>query len=386
MVANTWIAAAPGDWSDDANWSLGHKPIAGEDPTFDGTSVNNCNANDATPTGVLTIAAGYSGTITQSSDMYITGYSQAGGTFTGVTTKWVYLNGVFTRTAGTITNWKINICVQNGTSATIKYAALFYGFKVYGNLTLDAYGVYCLQNFQVYESGIVNILSSKSMYSNLNLGGNNFILGTINGPGTLIFYNNGADQLYVIEGSVSNNLIVSIVTDSNTGIDKIIKLGNDLTFYKLTVSASFSSNSVFDLNGHSLTATSITVGTRGILQCGEGTIITKALDSSAGTIAEETATWIFERGSTIKVAAAQKLYNVIAKGSSALKLLSNLGISGLFAHPAAIDPNGFTLTLDQPDKEYTGLRRPIIVPVKKLDIGEVGLLDGWLRDLGGLLR
>ena len=74
-VTNTWIAAGPGDWSDDANWSLGHSPIEGEDPTFDGTSVNNCNADDPTPTGVLTIAAGYTGTITQSSDMYISGYS-----------------------------------------------------------------------------------------------------------------------------------------------------------------------------------------------------------------------------------------------------------------------------------------------------------------------
>ena len=155
--------------------------------------------------------------------------------------------------------------------------------------------------------------------------------------------------------------------------------------FKVEVLGSNGYTFTIDCNGHSLTASSITVGTRGILQCGEGTITTGALDSSAGTITEETATWIFERGSTIKVAAAQKLRNVIAKGASALKLLSDLGISGLFAHPAEIDRNGFTLTLDQPDMEYTGLRRPIIIPVKKMDIGEVGLLDSWLRDLGGLL-
>ncbi|MFA5312715.1 MAG: hypothetical protein WC375_05245, partial [Methanomassiliicoccales archaeon] len=44
MVDNTWIAAAPGLASDDDSWSLGHKPIQGETPIFDGTvSGNNCS-------------------------------------------------------------------------------------------------------------------------------------------------------------------------------------------------------------------------------------------------------------------------------------------------------------------------------------------------------
>lgn len=209
--------------------------------------------------------------------------------------------------------------------------------------------------------------------------------GKVFGPGSLNI------QLYNINADFNAELNVdckiSIYCPSANKNRVLTLLNNITTTDVLTIYSNHATYTcTLDLNGHKLAASSITVGPQGILQCGEGTITTGALDSSAGTITEETATWIFERGSTIKVAAAQKLYNVIAKGSSALKLLSNLGISELFAHPAEIDRNGFTLTLDQPDKEYAGLRRPIIVPVKKLDIGKVGLLDGWLRDLGGLLR
>lgn len=389
MVANTWIAAAPGDWSDDANWSLGHKPIAGEDPTFDGTSVNNCNANDATPTGVLTIAAGYSGTITQSSDMYISGYSQAGGTFTGVITKWVYLSGNALKTGGTFTAAKTNLNFTADLSFNINGVALA-NIDVIGNVTvtgqiiLSSTGIF--KNYGIVNFNTVGDYLDIRRYTDspeeqiLNYG----VINCNSGSVKINLYN--ADRTLPDMGIINGNLIIqTYVAIAN----RICTLDNSVV-YSNTVLSIVSTHATYtctlDLNGHSLTASSITVGTRGILQCGEGTIITKALNSSAGTIAEETATWIFERGSTIKVAAAQKLYNVIAKGSSALKLLSNLGISGLFAHPAEIDRNGFTLTLDQPDKEYAGLRRPIIVPVKKLDIGEVGLLDGWLRDLGGLLR
>jgi len=68
-----------------------------------------------------------------------------------------------------------------------------------------------------------------------------------------------------------------------------------------------------DLNGHNLTASSITVGTRGILQCGEGTITTSALTSTSGTITEETATWVFTNA-TVTATSGEKFYNVYMNG------------------------------------------------------------------------
>lgn len=398
MVANTWIAAAPGDWSDDANWSLGHSPIAGEDPTFDGTSVNNCAANDSTPTGVLTIAAGYSGTITQSSDMYISGYSQAGGTFTGVNTKWVYCSGDFVRTAGTLITSTCSLKMLGELKSINIGDTIGLGKLWVAGYTYWASGSFIGSNSAGYQILIddnktLYINSGKSVtlvYQNIGSTKSNMINnGTISGTGNINFRLYDTNYNFPISsliGNINCTKITFLLEAGATGNYAFIMLDNYTFISDVYIQSAHATRIItLDLNGHSLTASSITVDTRGILQCGEGTITTGALDSSAGTITEETATWIFERGSTIKVAAAQKLYNVIAKGSSALKLLSNLGISELFAHPAEIDRNGFTLTLDQPDKEYAGLRRPIIVPVKKLDIGEVGLLDSWLRDLGGLL-
>ncbi|OPX66746.1 MAG: hypothetical protein A4E30_00104 [Methanomassiliicoccales archaeon PtaB.Bin215] len=97
----------------------------------------------------------------------------------------------------------------------------------------------------------------------------------------------------------------------------------------------------------------------------------------------ETATWVFEGNGTAKVAAAQKLRSVLVKDR--LKLLSNLGIEKTLAHVNPIELNGFALTMDQPENEYTGLRRPIVVPVKKFAIGAVNMLNRWMRDLGGVV-
>ena len=96
--------------SDPDNWDTDTAPIAGDDILFDGLNASAddpCTWDLATNSfGNFTIAAEYSGTITQSSDMYISGYSQAGGTFTGDVTKWVYCDGSVLKSAGTFTIYK----------------------------------------------------------------------------------------------------------------------------------------------------------------------------------------------------------------------------------------------------------------------------------------
>ena len=90
MPTNTWIASSPGLASDGAHWSLGRAPVDGDDVVFDGTSVNNCSWDlDASLVTVhsITIAAGYTGTVTQGDvDTRIGagGYSQCGTFLSGV--------------------------------------------------------------------------------------------------------------------------------------------------------------------------------------------------------------------------------------------------------------------------------------------------------------
>ncbi len=74
MVDTTWTnGGGDGLASNPANWSNGID--VGYNVIFDATSTANCTFDYDGELGTFTIAAGYSGTITQSSDMYISGYS-----------------------------------------------------------------------------------------------------------------------------------------------------------------------------------------------------------------------------------------------------------------------------------------------------------------------
>ena len=384
MVANTWIAAGPGDWDDDGNWSLGHSPIAGEDPTFDGTSVNNCNANDDTPTGVLTIAAGYTGTIIQSSDMYISGYSQSGGTFTGDTMKWIYLSGNFVKNAGSMTAWVTNLnIIGNSVHSTTGGGQIHFrtvkindAFK----FTAGGGGSNYINVLSFINNGILEIPTG-TFFNNYCGTGHGYINnGTIYSNGSFNILLNSFD-ITINMGIINGNLYVK---NPYTSGDRTLILNSNCDNYLLKIYiVGITKLASIDPNGHNLTADSITVGPRGILQCGEGTITTTSLDSSAGTITPETATWVFDDAATVNVAAGQELHSVIVKDR--LKLLSNLGIEQALAHTNPVDLNGFALTLDRPDNEYTSIRRPMRRAIRKLDLGPMGALDRWMTDLGGVV-
>lgn len=375
-VTNTWIAAAAGDWSDDANWSLGHSPIEGEDPTFDGTSVNNCNANDPTPTGVLTIAAGYTGTITQSSDMHISGYSQAGGTFTGNTIKWIYCNGNFIKNGGTLTQDKICLDITNGTLKSNSPSTRLYSLKIHGSVVIDS-------NIHIYysSSSLFELTPDSELIINegyiLVMYRKSYFYGIVKGLGTLYL----CDFPLIIQ----NNFEINVTFFADSGNSETKKFNTDVVINgSVTIKHNIADKLLtIDLNGYNFSSLSIIVDLRGILQCGEGTITTSSLDSSAGTIIPETACWVFDGAATVNVAAGQKLHSVIVKDR--LKLLSDLGVEQALAHTNPIDLNGFALTLDRPENEYTSIRRPIVRAIRKVDIGAVGLAEAWLEDVGAVI-
>lgn len=60
---NFWVGS--GNWSTATNWSLGHAPLAGEEVEFDWNSPANCAANAVSNNlQSLTLASGYTGTVT----------------------------------------------------------------------------------------------------------------------------------------------------------------------------------------------------------------------------------------------------------------------------------------------------------------------------------
>lgn len=88
-----WIASVPGNFNDDANWSLTSggppnttAPGATDIATFDGNGLGNCTFTADVTTGSITIAAAYTGTITVGNGVNLTlgpftNFVMDGGTF-----------------------------------------------------------------------------------------------------------------------------------------------------------------------------------------------------------------------------------------------------------------------------------------------------------------
>ncbi len=105
---STWTdAAGDGTWTNPGNWSPSGEPGSSTIALFSASSTANCSLNEDASVAGITITSGYTGTITQPNSDYIyigtSGYSQAGGTFTGgsTTNSFFWDNGTFSFTGGT---------------------------------------------------------------------------------------------------------------------------------------------------------------------------------------------------------------------------------------------------------------------------------------------
>ena len=130
MATNTWSrAGSAGVWSTDADWSLGHKPAAGEDIVFDATSVQNCTVDEATAAlGTFTIAAAYTGTYNDGGKAHTIAGTVSitpGGTFTASGTWTQTGDGNFTMAdAGTYGAASMNVILQGTGILSIAKASL----------------------------------------------------------------------------------------------------------------------------------------------------------------------------------------------------------------------------------------------------------------------
>jgi len=103
-ATRTWTGlGATNNWNDAGNWSGGAVPGAADIATFDATSSKNATMNVAVNVAGVSIGAGYGGTITQAAGITATvgatGWTQAGGTFTGGTAAFT-VNGPFSVAGG----------------------------------------------------------------------------------------------------------------------------------------------------------------------------------------------------------------------------------------------------------------------------------------------
>lgn len=344
-------------FSTDANWAIWGgandvEPTEGDDIYFWDWD-KSCTWDVALTVGDITIAANYTGTVTQGSvDFGYDDFSMAGGVWTG-SSKWQTCSSNWVKTGGTFTSYTSNVFFTNVNAIISSNSNLpFNQLRVSGLLNVmsgTAVAVSC-QYLDIDPGGIINISLGKTL--NLYWGGGGptgywYNDGTIMGDGTLAFLSKidyNLDLGVVDVSSVQFRLYVTataskIFTLVNGFVSSNIIVVSDHATYTMTL----------DLNGKSLSATSITVGARGIISSSvagaeieAGGILVQAngqLDATnieyidnSGNWDSSAGTWkpgqnqvnMTGSGKTVKLSAAQAFYRLQIDDTASVSLLSNV--------------------------------------------------------------
>ena len=319
-VERTWTAAADGVASNPARWTPVGVPQTGDNITFDGTSVFNCNWNVVVTLGDFSMLTGYTGTITQAASFSVTSYSQATGVYTGSISYTLTDSGDFTKTGGSVTANTLTL-EMSGTDKTVNITTVLY----MNSLTISG---------NTFVVGVTvspwNLIIALGKTLTVNVGG---ALMFRHYAGTTTFSNDGIIAgaklniaLYDADKTIDFGAItapIEIIAVTSATTNRILALTTDAS---LSSTLSFSSahatyTITVDLssNNYNLSTTDITIGTRGILN-GRTSIIECSgdWDSSAGTFTQGTSTVLLTGASkTLAMNAADSFFNVtIAEGAS----------------------------------------------------------------------
>ena len=319
-----------------------------------------------------------------------TSYTQSGtgSVLTGKVDATFTVGGNWAKTTGTVTqNTVCLVFTIDGSTMSENTDSVFHSLRVSGNTTiLTSEGSIIL----TIDSGkSLSISNGKIFYYYLYFTGSSVSnLGSIIsiGTGALYILYTQASVIIPYLGALNTNMVFYRQTGGSVDSTISIQFSLMTTGSVLVTSGHATYTMTLDLNGYNLSCNGITVGTRGILLGKTGKIDNSGnLDSSAGTWTPGTSTYITSSAScTIKLAAGGTLYNLIAK-TSVIILGANMTITKLYAHINPVIKGAYTLTLTDPTKEYTGMRRPIRKPIQKLNIGQTCAQCGWMQDLGALL-
>jgi hypothetical protein len=302
-AARTWDGGGTGNgWDENANWSSNLEPGSGDTATFNTTSTKNCDIDKSITIQTLTIASGYTGTITQTSTFTITlntgSFSIADGTFAGGSgditlsasgADFSQTGGTFTNTSGTMfvsDNFTVSGGTYNHGSGTVNWTdngddaytinannVTFYNFSTTGT---------CAGTI-TFTNGNTNTFSNAINFGNscgsstlgpafagtatLNVTGNINVTQTGNsGGGAAVFLVNGTGAQTV---------------DGETDDDNSLP---DMTFNKSSGTLTFTDRIVFDDN------VTFTAASGGFTTTGAKTIFNATDDNATITL---TGTWNF---------------------------------------------------------------------------------------------
>lgn len=253
-----WVAAAPANWNNTANWSTtsggaggASVPGSSDFAFFNAVRVGNCAINTTADVAGFSVN-GYTGTITQNAGNQVTvgagGYSQTSGTFSGGNSN-INLYGSFSLSGGTFTatnaniyangNWTVSGGTFNANSGTVVFGTSGASFTITGSHTLN--------NVTCSGAGTKTLAGTLSVVGDLNVSGGTFDMGSFTANrttagGTLTV---SSGQTLIIGGTntvpsnYSTHAIGATSTIHYSGTDQIVAVLNSAQNYgHLTLSGS----------------------------------------------------------------------------------------------------------------------------------------------------
>lgn len=283
------------------------------------------------------MASGYSGTVTQTANFGANNITLSAGILVGSTTCIIVCSGnILESTSATITDNTLRVSmISDGSSITKRVTSAFRYLAINASITWLSAGGTSTGSYGWYISadGVLIVTAGYTAVAPTWATSSSFTnLGSINGPGTFRF----AIQTYDTSLRFGDmNGITTCVLYAPTTRSCVITQVDDAILASFSISSSHASYTLsLHLGTYSLSATQITIGTRGVLTPGSSFITDSgSWSSSAGTFTPGTSTVTLSgTGSTVTTGAGQSFYNLIVSGTyttaSSLNITHDLTVSG----------------------------------------------------------
>ena len=263
----TNLASEAANWRLDVDGTIVNDmlPAEGTNILFDATSAKACTWDLGIMVHSFTLAAGYTGTVTQGAvDVDCVDVAVHGGVLTGRATATWRCTGHFISATGSLTNGVLNL-IMDGTGYLGTSSRYLKSLQVLGTVTLST----SVQvgnvagNHIIVGPGAVLDLANYGITWYPILSSDSFVNdGIVRGTGQLTLFTVTSPS--VMLGEITCPLTIRL--SSNSGSSRSVTMLGDASLAALTVSSAHASNTMtLDLDGHSISAKDVTVDARGIL-------------------------------------------------------------------------------------------------------------------------
>ena len=210
-VERTWDAAANGLASNPARWDPVGVPATGDNITFDGTSVFNCNWYVEVTLGDFSMLTGYTGTVTQTADFGCVDWLLEAGSYVSSTSYWLTCQGNNTQTGGALSGNTLNVVMTGDETTFTKYSTpSIHTLRVSANITFTrSDGPYGYTQNLIIDSGkTITVASGKAV--SVYVSGTLINNGVIAGPGTFQVFMHSEDMSFAF-GTITAPAAINVL-------------------------------------------------------------------------------------------------------------------------------------------------------------------------------